>query len=76
MIENKIDYSRILGIGDFKGLTGFRHARKVLFFSSLREAKGDSAPMSARDDEYFCPFRLLAVADPGEGPRGPARPYF
>ena len=44
MIENKIDYSRILGIGDFKGLTGFRHAQSFLFFSSLREAKEDSLP--------------------------------
>ena len=47
MIENKIDYSRILGIGDFKGLTGFRDAQSVLFLSSLREAKEASAPMSA-----------------------------
>ena len=39
-IENKIDWSRSLNFGDFKGLTGFRQTFLVSF--SIKKAKGSS----------------------------------
>ena len=40
-IENKIDLSRSFGGGNFKSLTWF--SQNLLFSSSLKKTKGDSA---------------------------------